>query len=351
MLNVLQRRAPFALLVLLCFGFTVLTWPVEDGTMTPRGAVLGVDAAATPEPVPELTSVPAVYRPERAGFAVRAGEMVIPYRTMGLFVMPGETVELGAVATGLDAAYAAEAEGGTLLPGAHGAWVWNAPQEPGLYPIRITETNTGERIRLNAFVLHPYDRAQGRIGDFRIGNYEPRALHGNPTYLPPGGFVEVTPANRDALVSPHFTLGQFQSKQAGDYPKYLILQENLLVKLELILEEVNAYGVDANTLHVMSGFRTPFYNRSIGNRTTYSQHLYGGAADIFVDENADQYMDDLNGDGRVTEADARVLAEIVEEKAAALDAPSFAGGLGIYGATASHGPFIHVDVRGEPARW
>jgi uncharacterized protein YcbK (DUF882 family) len=27
------------------------------------------------------------------------------------------------------------------------------------------------------------------------------------------------------------------------------------------------------------------------------------------------------------------------------------GGLGIYGSTSAHGPFIHVDVRGTRARW
>ena len=29
----------------------------------------------------------------------------------------------------------------------------------------------------------------------------------------------------------------------------------------------------------------------------------------------------------------------------------FEGGLGLYKANAAHGPFVHVDVRGYPARW
>jgi hypothetical protein len=29
----------------------------------------------------------------------------------------------------------------------------------------------------------------------------------------------------------------------------------------------------------------------------------------------------------------------------------FEGGLGLYQANRAHGPFVHVDVRGYPARW
>jgi hypothetical protein len=29
----------------------------------------------------------------------------------------------------------------------------------------------------------------------------------------------------------------------------------------------------------------------------------------------------------------------------------YVGGLGIYGTTSTHGPFIHVDTRGFRARW
>lgn len=43
-------------------------------------------------------------------------------------------------------------------------------------------------------------------------------------------------------------------------------------------------------------------------------------------------MDDLNGDGR--------LKKMMR-----------AGGLGVYGSTSAHGPFVHVDVRGTRARW
>jgi hypothetical protein len=61
-------------------------------------------------------------------------------------------------------------------------------------------------------------------------------------------------------------------------------------------------------------------------------------------------MDDLNGDGTVDFADAQWLAKRI----ARLDAkhPQFTGGLHAYHARRpAHGPFLHVDVRGTPARW
>ena len=48
-----------------------------------------------------------------------------------------------------------------------------------------------------------------------------------------------------------------------------------------------AAGIDASTFRILSGYRTPFYNRSIGNETHYSRHVYGDAADIYVDEDGD----------------------------------------------------------------
>jgi hypothetical protein len=153
------------------------------------------------------------------------------------------------------------------------------------------------------------------------------------------------------LVAPHFTVGQFVSKQSGGYPKYLVLRERLLLKLEMLLEEVRSAGLPVTTFGILSGYRTPFYNRSIGNETRYSRHVYGDAADIYVDEDEDGTMDDLDGDGRITLDDARTLAAVVEGLSQKSWYQPFEGGLGLYKANAAHGPFVHVDVRGYPARW
>jgi uncharacterized protein YcbK (DUF882 family) len=80
-------------------------------------------------------------------------------------------------------------------------------------------------------------------------------------YAPPSGFIEVTPENQDLQVSTHFRLRNFLTKdQFGVWPKYLALDMRLIDKLELVLQELNAMGVRAENVAVMSGFRTPAYN-------------------------------------------------------------------------------------------
>lgn len=63
----------------------------------------------------------------------------------------------------------------------------------------------------------------------------------------------------------------------------MLLTTRLLLKLELLLDAFRERGIDAETLFVMSGYRTADYNRLIGNTTSYSRHAYGDAADVFVD--------------------------------------------------------------------
>jgi hypothetical protein len=236
-------------------------------------------------------------------------------------------------------------------------WTWSAPRAPGVYRLTARDRASGDRITLNAFVMVPYrqhDGGNGRINGYRIGYYPDEPLNGLSIYEPPTGFVEVTPLNQDTLLSPHFKLSQFICKQDAGYPKYVVLRERLLLMLETLLADVNALGIHTDSFHVMSGYRTPFYNHAIGN-VPYSRHVFGGAADIFIDANHDGVMDDLDGNGRVDLHDARVLYQIVDGLFGEHDGharnPRFLGGLGLYDWTEAHGPFVHVDVRGYRARW
>jgi Peptidase M15 len=283
-------------------------------------------------------------------FAVKFKEEVSPYPVMAMFVMPGERVPLEAVLTDSLSRYSAEAGSGRLERLGPRRWRWTAPRRKGVSAIVVRDSASGETITFNAFVLVPRP-AGTRIDGFRIGRYEPRALRGDPGYARPQGLVEVTEANRGTFVAPHFTLGQFVSKQPGGYPKYLVLRERLLLKLELLLEEVSRLGIPISTFQVLSGYRTPYYNQSIGNETRYSRHLYGDAADIYVDEDGDGIMDDLDGNGRVNLDDAKLLAGVVERLSRSSWFRPFEGGLGLYRANRAHGPFLHVDVRGYRARW
>jgi hypothetical protein len=80
-----------------------------------------------------------------------------------------------------------------------------------------------------------------------------------------------------------------------------------------------------------------------------SRHQYGDAADVFVDNNGDGRMDDLNHDRRIDWRDAKVIVDAVERVERAH--PDLSGGGGVYRATRAHGPFAHIDARGKRARW
>jgi len=172
-------------------------------------------------------------------------------------------------------------------------------------------------------------------------------------YANPSDFIEVTPANEDTFVSQHFRLRDFVTHdQPNVWPKYLVLREALLDKLELVLQDLAHHGVDTSHVVVLSGFRTPAYNLALGDasgRARESRHQYGDAADIIIDADGNGRMDDLNLDGRVDRGDVRVIERAVER--VEQHYPELAGGLGLYDAEGPHGPFAHIDVRGEVKRW
>jgi hypothetical protein len=198
-------------------------------------------------------------------------------------------------------------------------------------------------------------KRSGRIGTYQLGSWpwEQGGTPRSPRYAAPEGFIEVTPQNQNFYVSEHFQLRDFLTKdQRNVWPKYLLLDPLLIDKLELTIQELKRQGVKVTDVHVMSGFRTPRYNAGGGNtsgRANLSRHMYGDAADVYVDNNRDGQPDDITGDRRVTVADAEKFAraaERVEQKYRGL-----VGGIGIYVACCGHGPFTHVDVRGARARW
>jgi hypothetical protein len=187
---------------------------------------------------------------------------------------------------------------------------------------------------------------------YRIGKYERLPLRNDPAYAMPRGMVRVTRGNEDTWVSPHFQLRQFLCKQESGYPKFLVLRTRLLTKLEMLIESLHGRDVDVDGLFVMSAYRTPWYNRAIGNTTNFSRHAYGDAADVFVDNDRNGWMDDLTGDGRSTSADARIVAAAIESMTEDAWYAPFAGGLGLYDPRPPvRGPFVHVDTRGRRARW
>lgn len=203
---------------------------------------------------------------------------------------------------------------------------------------------------------HPASEVHhGRIGLYYLGEWPAARTTkgGSVRYTPPSGFIEVTPDNEDTRLSEHFRVRDFLTHdQQSVWPKYLVINLKLIDKLELVLSDLQTHGIDPAGVHVMSGFRTPQYNAGGGDprgRAELSRHMYGDAADIYIDDNGDGQMDDLNHDGRVNLNDARVILAAVNRVEAAH--PSLVGGCGVYAGTSAHGPFVHIDTRGYPARW
>jgi hypothetical protein len=229
--------------------------------------------------------------------------------------------------------------------GTHALW------QPGF--LAATDQATAETFQFVSLVPFSARRPDGRVGVYRVGRWPTEARRSGPQpERLPDGFIPVEPADTGRRVSTHFTLGSFLSRgQNTIWPKFLVLDERLIDKLELIITELRVAGHEANGLVVLSGFRTPSFNAR-GERSrlsTDSRHLYGDAADVFVDADADGRMDDLDRNGRIDHGDALAFAAMVERVERRY--PELVGGLGAYRAAPGQSLFLHVDVRGHRVRW
>jgi uncharacterized protein YcbK (DUF882 family) len=244
-----------------------------------------------------------------------------------------------------------DSSGSDVAPKA-GIWRLAAAVEKAVRPIA----------NFNLISTRPLSEKQnGRVGLYYIGNWPGETSGGvrgsskapADRYRPPSGFIEVTQQNADTYVSDHFKLRDFLTHdQQNVWPKYLVLEMRNVDKLELVLSDLESRGISTKGVHVMSGFRTPQYNKGGGNtggRAGLSRHMYGDAADIFIDNDGNGSMDDLNRDGRVDINDSRVILQAVDR--VETQHPELIGGAGVYPAESGHGPFIHIDSRGYRARW
>ena len=231
------------------------------------------------------------------------------------------------------------------------------PANPGVYKLKSQIAVAGSGMDdFNIVSLVPLARKQsGKIGLYYLGSwpFEKGGTPKTPAYAAPSGFIEVTQQNQNTNVSEHFRLRDFLTKdQHNVWPKYLLLDPKVIDKLELTIQELEKSGIKVEHMQVMSGFRTPRYNEGGGNtsgRAALSRHMYGDAADVFVDNDRNGNSDDINRDGRVDTKDADVVAQAAERVERRY--PSLVGGIGVYKACCGHGPFTHVDVRGNRARW
>ena len=316
-------------------GLTVTPTP-QGPTIKPHGA-----AGATKVFVPDAVAVPSI-SDAMVGFLepLRGRSGALRYAP----ALPGE-----------DIVHDAPTDARAVIEGQ--STDFRAPAQSGIYELGV-EINRARRAieHVSIVTMVPIARKQkGRIGSYQLGSW-PWEGGGQPRserYAPPEGFIQVTPQNQGFYVSEHFQLKDFLTKdQRNVWPKYLLLDPLLIDKLELTIQELKREGVRVDDVFVMSGFRTPRYNSGGGNtagRANLSRHMYGDGADVYVDNNRDGQPDDITGDRRVTVADAERFARAAERVERRF--PGLVGGIGIYIACCGHGPFTHVDVRGNRARW
>jgi uncharacterized protein YcbK (DUF882 family) len=118
----------------------------------------------------------------------------------------------------------------------------------------------------------------------------------------------------------NFSLSEFKCRDGSDVPEDLMDNVCLLAKnLQVLREHVGL------PIRVISGYRSPKYNRKIGGARK-SQHMVAKAADIKIKG--------------MTPAEVKaVIVELIKE------GKMNVGGIGLYTT------FTHYDVRGRNARW
>ncbi len=297
-------------------------WP-EEPLQLGSASGLGLSGAIRVIVAPAASAID-VSGLHRFGGGWEAGHRWMPLHEISL---PGESAASSS---------AGEGDAAIIAPSASGSWV--------------LESALGTRVPVLTPVPAP-SGGDGVLNGYRIGLYPTAGSGRTDAYRPPEAFVEVTPENRDLAISRHLTLGQFITKDQLDvWPKYVALDLRLVDKLELLIDELNLMGIRAERLHVMSGFRTPQYNGPGGDgRASLSRHMWGDAADVWVDNDGDGMMDDLNGDGSIDLDDAAVMLRALDR--VEMKYPELVGGAETYPTTSTHGPYIHVDARGVRARW
>ena len=340
----------FSVLVLLIFAIG-WSWSIAQARSTagdPAGAGATPATAAIAAGLTEGSAPSAAFLTEAMLDALmpltgQSGKLKASIRAPGGAIV-NDTLPTGASATFSNGA------------AAESAAALNAPAKVGIWRLAINAANAIKPLAgFSVITLRPAtEEKKGRLGLYYIGSW-PAAKQVRPgvVYRPPAGFIEVTQENQNTLLSEHFRIRDFlPHDQQNVWPKYIVVDMKLIDKDELVLADLQAHGVNISGVRVMSGFRTPQYNAGGGDprgRAALSRHMYGDANDIFIDSDGNGAMDDLNHDGRVNIADARVILDAVTRVERAH--PSLVGGCGVYSGTSAHGPFTHIDTRGYPARW
>ncbi len=279
---------------------------------------------------------------ESPQFDLSLNGVQLPAHRCAIVIIPGDTVSLS-VSTPVTWVMSS----GTFLSSATETTnvIWVAPRSHGIFSLEVSDTSgTAEYT-----VMIPVESSRWRttsLNSFSIGSYG----DGNQRDNLPEYFFEITSSTYLLPLSTHLKIADFLCHVDGNYPQYMALDMELIEKLENLVATVQHVYPGNLGITCISGFRTPEYNARIGNDTTESLHLYGRAADIWIERlPSNGLMDDLDRNKRVDIGDGEFLISIIRE----LESSGLVtvGGASVYRWNRSHGPFIHIDVRGYSASW
>jgi hypothetical protein len=276
----------------------------------------------------------------------------IEARLTAVFVLPGEAVTIRYLPSyrGLDdagrATLAIAHDQGTSRQLDSRHWRYQPPDQPYSDLHLTAEDHT---VTVRVFRLTPWPAGAARLQNFAIGDYPDPAGRGAQAlaYQRPAGLLAVPAALRDIRVSEHFRLRQFLTGELSraDTP-YIALTTPLLEALEHLLGTLRERRWEGDTLTILSAYRTPLHNASVGG-ARYSRHIYGDAVDLIADADGDGRMDDLNDSGTSDREDVEWLIARFMRQAL----PVTLGGAGSYDSAGPAAAFLHLDTRGQPADW
>lgn len=224
---------------------------------------------------------------------------------------------------------------------------------------------SSEKISLYLIVGYSaHDIDKGVINGYPIGIYpdenaaSAKAIISDhrENYTPPSYFYNITPENENLFVSEHFRLIDFTMKSERGKNRYISLKNDFINRLEDLQTRVTQSNLPSSKIKIIRSFISPNELRILKKKgvklSEYTRFQYGDAAAVIIDDNNDNIMDDLNGDGRIDAEDVKIIEELVRD----IERETrIYGGLGIMekfdDPDSPDTPYLLFDMRGFSSRW
>ncbi len=282
-------------------------------------------------------------------------------------MLPGESLQVAAEADGQPGRLAVIKDGKIIREDT--VLNFTAPEKPGAFYISVAAVAGEQNRRGEICVLVPHKATarrsnQGwlvRVDETPIGEYRQASASGNAkvkdnpdSYQPPVWWMRITDMNASFEVSPGVKADDLVAPSEDTGTKHTDIVPvcySMWTAITTLRNGLSARGIPGSALRVISGFRTPPYNRSIGSNA-FGRHVYGDAFDFYINLAGGENIKaaDLNRDGKLDRRDAYPIVAVIEDLQAEGKLPM--GGIGVYNTIGGdHEVSLHLDVRGHRATW